>query len=147
MDNAQELNSTVFGSVGITRGYGLNGRGSVPGRSNKFFSSWQRPRRLWGPTSLLSMGAVGCLPGGKAAWCLINEAQGQLYLYVMFDEKRHLWSFLVGLRKLSPSFFFIFSLRSKYSVQYPVRERPQSIDFPQGVKTKFYTHTKQQTKL
>jgi hypothetical protein len=42
-------------SVGIERGYGLDGPGSIPCRSKTFFTS-QGPDRLWGPFSLLSIG-------------------------------------------------------------------------------------------
>jgi hypothetical protein len=43
-------------SVGIAIGYGLDGRGSIPGEGNRFFFSAQRPDRLWGPPSLLCNG-------------------------------------------------------------------------------------------
>jgi hypothetical protein len=33
-------------SVGIAMGYGQNGRGSIPSRDKRFFSSPQRPDRL-----------------------------------------------------------------------------------------------------
>jgi hypothetical protein len=33
------------GSVGIATGYGLDGRGSSPGRDKRFFCSLQRPDR------------------------------------------------------------------------------------------------------
>jgi hypothetical protein len=39
--------------------YGLDDRGSVPGRSNRFFSIQQCPDRLWGPSSLLYSGYRG----------------------------------------------------------------------------------------
>jgi hypothetical protein len=42
-------------SVGIAKGYELDGRGSNPGRG-KSFSFPQRPGRLWGPPRLLSKG-------------------------------------------------------------------------------------------
>jgi hypothetical protein len=41
-------------SVGIATGYGLDDRGSIPGRGWEFFSSAPRPDRYWGPPSLLS---------------------------------------------------------------------------------------------
>jgi hypothetical protein len=41
--------------LGIATGYGLDGRGSIPGKG-KIFSSAQRPDRLWGPPSPLSNG-------------------------------------------------------------------------------------------
>jgi hypothetical protein len=40
-------------SVGIATGYGLDGPGLIPG-SVKYFSSPDRPDRLWDPPSLLS---------------------------------------------------------------------------------------------
>jgi hypothetical protein len=45
-------------SVGVVTGYGLDVPGSIPG-SARFFSSPQRPDRLWGPSSLLSNGCRG----------------------------------------------------------------------------------------
>jgi hypothetical protein len=49
--------------VGIATGlYGLEDRGSIPGRGKRFFSSPQRPDRLWGPSSLLSNGYRGLSP-------------------------------------------------------------------------------------
>jgi hypothetical protein len=39
-------------SVGIATSYGLEGRGSVPGRNKRFFSSPQRPDRFWGLSRL-----------------------------------------------------------------------------------------------
>jgi hypothetical protein len=45
-------------SVGIATGYGLDGPGSIPGNA-RFFSSPQRPDRLWHPASLLSNGYRG----------------------------------------------------------------------------------------
>jgi hypothetical protein len=40
-------------------GYGLDGRGSIPGRGKEFFSSPQRSDWLWDPSSLLSNGYWG----------------------------------------------------------------------------------------
>jgi hypothetical protein len=48
-------------SVGIATGYGLEVKGSVPGRG-KIFSSPQSPDRFWGPLSLLSIGYRVLLP-------------------------------------------------------------------------------------
>jgi hypothetical protein len=42
-------------SVGIETGYGLDGQSSIPAEV-RFFSSPQRPDRLWGQPSLLSNG-------------------------------------------------------------------------------------------
>jgi hypothetical protein len=53
-------------SVGIAMGYGLDCRASIPCRS-KFFSSPQRPDRLWRPHTFLSNSIGGSFPGGKAA--------------------------------------------------------------------------------
>jgi hypothetical protein len=39
--------------VGIETGYGLNGRSSIPGKGNKFFSTPQCPDRHWGLPRLL----------------------------------------------------------------------------------------------
>jgi hypothetical protein len=42
--------------VGNATSYELDGRGSIPGRAKRFFSSPQRPDRLWSPLSLLHNG-------------------------------------------------------------------------------------------
>jgi hypothetical protein len=41
-------------SVGIAKGYGLNGRGSISGRDKRFFSTPQPTDRFWAPPSLPS---------------------------------------------------------------------------------------------
>jgi hypothetical protein len=96
---------TQDSSVSITRGCGMDGRGSISWRCRRFFSTPQRPDRLWGSSSHLSSGYLGLFPlwwnvqGMKlttrqrsewwsyistppfvfSAWCMINYAQGQLY--------------------------------------------------------------------
>jgi hypothetical protein len=52
-------------SVGIETGYGLGGRGSIPGRSKILFCTTQRPNRLWDPPSLLCNGYRGLFPWGS----------------------------------------------------------------------------------
>jgi hypothetical protein len=49
-------------SVGIETGYGLDGLGSIPGRSKRDFFTPQRPDRLWAPPNLLSDGYRGFFP-------------------------------------------------------------------------------------
>jgi hypothetical protein len=49
-------------------GYGLDGRGSIPGSGMRSFSTPQYPDRFWGPPSFLFSGYGGSLPGGKAVW-------------------------------------------------------------------------------
>jgi hypothetical protein len=41
----------VFVCLGVAKGYGLDGQGSIPGK--KFVAAPQLPDRLWGPHSLL----------------------------------------------------------------------------------------------
>jgi hypothetical protein len=43
-------------SVDITRGYGLDDRGSIPSRCKSLFFIPQFPGRLWNPLSLLPNG-------------------------------------------------------------------------------------------
>jgi hypothetical protein len=43
-------------SVGTVMDYWLDGRGSIPGRGKRFFSTPQWPHRLWAPLSLLTTG-------------------------------------------------------------------------------------------
>jgi hypothetical protein len=49
-------------SVCTATGYGLDGRGAVPGRGKTFFSTPQPLNQLWGPPSLLSNGYRGVWP-------------------------------------------------------------------------------------
>jgi hypothetical protein len=49
-------------SVGIATGYGPDGRGLIPDRGKRFFSTPQRPNRPFYP-----MGTGGSFPGGEAA--------------------------------------------------------------------------------
>jgi hypothetical protein len=44
-----------------------DGRGSIPGRDKRFFSTLQRPDRLWGPPSLVSYGYRRLLPRGYSS--------------------------------------------------------------------------------
>jgi hypothetical protein len=52
-------------SVGMVTGYGMDRQGSTLGRVKRFFSSPQRPDRLWGAPSLLSSGYRGRFSGCK----------------------------------------------------------------------------------
>jgi hypothetical protein len=52
-------------SVGITTGYGLDSRGSIRGRIERFFSSPQRPDRLLALPSLLYSGTRALSPEVK----------------------------------------------------------------------------------
>jgi hypothetical protein len=54
----------IISLVGIATSYGLDGRGSIPGRGKRFFSSPQRSDRLWGSPSLLPSGYQGALYPG-----------------------------------------------------------------------------------
>jgi hypothetical protein len=54
-------------SVNIKTGYGLDGRGSIPGRGKRFFCFPQRPDGLWSPPRFLYIGKVASFRGGKAA--------------------------------------------------------------------------------
>jgi hypothetical protein len=59
-------------SVCIAKGYRLDGRGSVPGKGKRFFSTPQSPDQIWGAGSgfhpvSYRMGTLGSFPRGKAA--------------------------------------------------------------------------------
>jgi hypothetical protein len=56
--------SVTESSVRTAMGYGLDGRGSIPGRGTRFFSSPQHPDRLRGPPYPMAIG--GSFFGGKA---------------------------------------------------------------------------------
>jgi hypothetical protein len=40
--------------VCATAGYGFEVWGSIPGKGKRFFSTPQRPERLWGPPNMIS---------------------------------------------------------------------------------------------
>jgi hypothetical protein len=48
-------------------GYGLDGRGSIPGRGKTFVSTPQRPEDPEAHTASYTMGTPDSFPGGKAA--------------------------------------------------------------------------------
>jgi hypothetical protein len=55
-------------SVGIVTGYGLYGRGSIPGKGKIFLLSTES-RPALGPTQFpIQWVAKGSFPGGKAVW-------------------------------------------------------------------------------
>jgi hypothetical protein len=61
----EALHSAILSSsVGIATGNELDSPGSIP-NNVRFFSSPQRPDRLWGPPSLLYSGYRDCLSGLK----------------------------------------------------------------------------------
>jgi hypothetical protein len=47
--------------------YGTDGRGSIPRLAKGYYYSLQRPYRLWGPASLLSVGYRRLFLGDKVA--------------------------------------------------------------------------------
>jgi hypothetical protein len=51
-------------SDGIEMGYGLDGRGSIPGKGKRFFSTSQHLDRIWGSPGLLYIGYWGLVPLG-----------------------------------------------------------------------------------
>jgi hypothetical protein len=53
--------------VNIEMGCWLDGRVSIPGSGKRFYSTPQRPDRLWAHPSTSPMGTGGSFPGGKAA--------------------------------------------------------------------------------
>jgi hypothetical protein len=66
--HAYELRRIRDSSVGIVTDYGLDGRGSITGRSYKLFSSSQWPDWLWGPSSLQDNGYRGLFLRGWRGW-------------------------------------------------------------------------------
>jgi hypothetical protein len=76
-------------SVGIATDYGLDDPGSIPG-STRFFSSPQRPDRLWSTSIHLPNGYPALLPrglGGRAVklpthrHLVLNSRMVELYLH------------------------------------------------------------------
>jgi hypothetical protein len=59
--NAWFVRRNQDGSVGIVTGYWSGGRGSILCTDKRFFSTPQRPDRLWSPPTLVSF------PEGKAS--------------------------------------------------------------------------------
>jgi hypothetical protein len=53
-------------SVGIAMDCGIDLQGSIPGKCKRFFSTLQRPDRLWNPPSLSSNEYRELFLGGKA---------------------------------------------------------------------------------
>jgi hypothetical protein len=51
-------------SVSVAKSYGLDCRSSILGAEKRFFSTPQRPGRLWGIPSFLSNGYGGLFPSG-----------------------------------------------------------------------------------
>jgi hypothetical protein len=62
-------------SVIIVTGCGLDDRGSIPGRDKKYFSTPQRPDRLWVPSSLLSNRYRALFPRGLSGLGVKLSAQ------------------------------------------------------------------------
>jgi hypothetical protein len=67
-------------SVGLTAGYGLDDRGSIFGRGQRFFLSPQRPDQFWDPSNLLQSGYRGAptgvkCPGREADHSLLSSAE------------------------------------------------------------------------
>jgi hypothetical protein len=60
-----DFNVSQDGLLGTATGYGLDGRGSIPGRSKRFFSIPQRSDLALGPTQPLIQWAPGAFPGVK----------------------------------------------------------------------------------
>jgi hypothetical protein len=73
------MSNNVDSSVGIATDCELDGQNSIPGWGTRFFSSLQRPDRLWSPPSLYPMGTGGFSPAGKAtvtwSWPLTTYCQ------------------------------------------------------------------------
>jgi hypothetical protein len=93
--------------------YGMDGWSSILDRGKRFMSSPKRPDRLWGPPSVLHNGTRALFLGVKRqgheaelhlmpmsrrmeilyflsvskAWCLINQAHEQLYIYLKINVK------------------------------------------------------------
>jgi hypothetical protein len=86
------------GSVRIVAGYGLDGRGSITGRSKKCFSTPQHSDQLWDPPSLLSNGYRGALPGGKeaGAWSWVSYLVPTSVMVYHISTPRHIGVCLIN---------------------------------------------------
>jgi hypothetical protein len=71
-------------SVGVGMGNGLYGRGSIPGKTKRFFFSSQRSDRLWCPPSILSNEYRASSPGVKAAKVWSWSRKMELYLHTPY---------------------------------------------------------------
>jgi hypothetical protein len=97
---------SLISSAGLVTGYGMHGWSSIPGRGKRFFSTPQSLDGLWDPPSLQWVpgvkragpeadhsppsntqvkkgGATPPLPPICLQGILLNQAQGQLYLFYL----------------------------------------------------------------
>jgi hypothetical protein len=105
------INKCRDSSVTMAMSYGLDSRGSIPGRGKKFFFMTQRPDRLWGPSSLLSNGYRGSYHRGKATEALSSPITS------FYCRGQEWWSYTSTPQHIFLAWFLI-KHRNKFTFTY-----------------------------